>query len=622
MARGLNRNFNSSALMMRFTRQQLGACHHRCYLSTLRVVFGSQTGQAAFFASQLAEQAQGRKWDVVLEELDAGWCDYGCGCVVVWLTFSKVDLPQLVAREDPIVCVCSVFGEGVPPDNAKKFVSSLVDTPNTVRGRGPYSVFGLGDSRYAMDRFNIVGRTIDAKLHELGKTRLLDFMPGDAGNDVEHDFELWSARLFQVLGDGDATTKEQPSDCVTIVDRNTPISYYGSVDTSSHSADNPYSLRCTSVKSALPCVSSWNSRPCMEIWLEHPDLHYTTGDYLGVYPKSAPSHVDEIVALAKLDPADMFSLKGFQSALAARRKTFPNPVSVQQFLSSHCDLSHPLPSSSARRMLNFMDKGDRETVERALADRQGLYKELFWYKSVGAALAQFPSLQLDLHRLVEILQPSKAPFYSISSSSLVDPHRIRLVVGLNRFGPPANALALGGACSSFLTERLRAGDDVDAFVKSSNYGLPASASSPIIMVGVGSGIAPFIGFMEERIQSASMGKNLLFYGCMRRDWDLLYRDCLEGWVRAGVLDCSIAYSHQDPSCMVFAQHLMEQRADEIWQLLENGACLYVCGHTRLGDGVDAFLKSLCIRKCGDAVKGKAYYDALYEQSRYKADVFA
>lgn len=164
------------------------------------------------------------------------------------------------------------------------------------------------------------------------------------------------------------------------------------------------------------------------------------------------------------------------------------------------------------------------------------------------------------------------------------------------------------------------------------------------MVGVGSGMAPFVGFLEERQRKQPSGRNVLYYGCMRRDWDFIFRNRMEALAREGVVDLHVAFrlffiicinffarvshhpskSHERPDAPVFAQHLMANQKDYIWDMISNqNALLFVCGHTRLGAGVDAFLRKLFLEKHGhDEIAATNFYNSFYEQGRYKVDCFA
>lgn len=250
----------------------------------MRVLFGSQTGQAAYFASEFANAAAAKKWDVKIAELDEALGQAG-------------SVGEILSSSDPLVVISSVYGEGVPPDNAKKFCAEIQQGPLPSNCPGTFAVFGLGDSRYAMERFNIVGRTLDVHLGKTGKSRLLEFKPGDAGGDLEQDFEDWSKQLLKLLGDGEASAPTVP-DRVVLVDRSKvgSATFYCAEPNVVHDASNPFSAVCSSARSCLP-ESSWNQRPCAEVWLESPDLSYKTGDYFGVYPIQAPKHVEEVLRL-------------------------------------------------------------------------------------------------------------------------------------------------------------------------------------------------------------------------------------------------------------------------------------------------------------------------------------
>lgn len=612
---GLSRQYYMRALRIR--PAMVLRFHH-----SLSIVFGSQTGTAAMFATQLAEMAHDRKMKVTLKALD------------------EIDPEELLAKQEPLAIVCSVFGEGEPPDSAKKFYHHLLNRTDPACP-GPYAVFGLGDSRYAVERFNIIGRRMDERLTQLGKERMRPFFPGDSGKDIEGDFESWSQELMKMLESAPAVksptrteakknsdSADEDTDRVIMYDtRPNTVHLYRSeapIDTGVASADFPFSLTCVSSQSVLPHPQRWNERPCHEVWLEGPTLQYETGDYLGLYPLCHAPVVDRMLSQFKLDESKYFGLKGHVGVLAGRPKSFPNPVNVRTYLSKYCDLHRPLPTGSIRKMLKYVTSAaEQDMIKRALEEKQDFFRSLFWWKSVPDVLAQFPSLDVGLAELVEFLPPSKTTLYSIASSSAVEPRRVRLVVAQQLFSASKGSPWLFGHCSRFLTQDLKPGMLVDAFVKTSLFRPPADSATPVVMVAVGSGIAPFLGFMEERTLQGARN-NILYYGCMRPEWDLLCKEKLEKWSASGDLKLNLAFSHVNPEKPVFAQHLMGNDGDELWHLIyHQNAFVYICGHVRLGMGVEEVLRAVVLKGFkGDAEAAKRYYDMLYESGRIKADVFA
>lgn len=573
----------------------------------VRVLYGSQTGNAQYFATLLSEKLQEQKWNVALGALDEA-------------------APEEVVKEsDPLIVVCSVFGEGEPPDNAQKFFKALTEKPlERSEAAGQYSVFGLGNSHYAETRFNITGKIIDDRLEVLGRKRLLPFLPGDAADDIEGQFEGWMDQLLQKLGQGEAEKQQLNYDRVVLSDKApTSVSFYRPFDQSVWSMENPMPMSCLGTRSVLSASAPPpNVRACKEVLFTHPELQYVTGDYVGLYPLNQRMNVEKMVTQFRLPPQSYFELEGFESAISSRRRTFPRPVKVVDFLTKFCDLQRPLPLASVRKLLNWVDTEDAKRIKAAIEDKN-IFRETFWFASVPDVLSQFFTLQIGLAELVEILPPPKPVYYSIASSSKVHPKQIRLVVGHHRFSDAKNAVLLDGLCSTYLTQSVQQGDTVEGLVRQSVFRLPEDPSTPIIMIGVASGIAPFLGFIEERLLDQKGGDNLLFYGCMRADWDLLYASELKEWKDSGRLDLNVAFSHQNPDRMVFAQHLLDQRGEQIFRLLQEGAYVYVCGHTRLGAGVEETLKSILGRGFqGDEGKALSYLDMLYESGRLKLDVFA
>ncbi len=572
-----------------------------CRQLSLSIAYGSQTGNAALFATQLAERLTASKWDVALSALD------------------EKPASDLLNTSHPLVVVCSVFGEGEPPDNAKAFYQHIMAAKQPVAS-GKFAVFGLGDTRYALERFNVIGRHVDERLAHLGKQRMAPFCAGDAGDDVEHDFEVWSEQLLKQLGEGESA-KEAVVDRVVMVSGQEAEkkSFYREFDAQVVSSDNPASLTCLSTRSVLP--GEWSERPCKEIVLG--EIAYETGDYLGVYPPSHQRPVEAMLKQFKLTENDRFVLDGFSGTLMCRRKSFPKPVSIGEFLSKYCDLHRPVPAAYARKLLNWTSGVDKQRIAEATDDKKSgtLFKDLFWFKSIPEVLQQFPSLSMGLRELVEFLPPSRPSYYSLASSKARSGTRARLVVGSHRFAVPSGGFR-DGLCATYLTEVVQPGSVVESFVKASAFKLPTDPATPVVMIGVGSGLAPFLGFMEERVLSGGRN-NTLYFGCMRREWDFIYGKELEAWAKEGVLDLKLACSHADPNRMEFVQHLMARDAKQLWRLLnEQNAHVYVCGHMRMGAGVEQALRDIATAELGNVGLGTAFVDRLVETSRLKTDVFA
>lgn len=577
----------------------------------VNLVFGSQTGNAAYFASQLAEQ---------LEQT--------CGHTVTLSALDDVDVRNVLDdHQSPLVVVCSVFGEGEPPDNAKKFVAALeAPTVQPACKGGDFCVMGLGDSRYAMERFNVIGKRLDQRLEQLGRRRLIPFVPGDVADDVEAAFDRFASQVLAKLPPQLNTTNNNnnntPSDApkqkvdeVVLVEAPAPDAprvYYRSFDPAVYHEDNPRTLQCA----AKRIVSRPGERVVAELLFREAG-DYSTGDYLAVYPENPRATVDAVLKRCDLDPNQWFSLRGFQSAICMRRKTFPNPCSVRDFLSRFCDLRRPLPKESVKKLQQHVSAvAESSRIAAALENRDAFVKE-FHFKSLDVLLDELPSAKLGLADLVDILPGVRPLFYSIASSRLVEPDVLRLVVAHHHILGAAKTPMMEGLVSTYLTRDIEPGCSVEAVVKPSLFRLPKDPRAPIIMIGVGSGIAPFLGFMRERCATGGVA-NHFYYGVLN-EANLLYAEQLEEWKRAGVLNLHVAFGSQG----VFAQHLMRRQSEELWPLIrDKQAHIYICGHTMLGEGVDLWLREVISANIKDPVEAKSFYDMLYEQGRYRSDVFA
>ena len=321
--------------------------------------------------------------------------------------------------------------------------------------------------------------------------------------------------------------------------------------------------------------------------------------------------MNDLLSMYHLDGSAKFRFHGFESVIASRSKSLPNPVSFFEFFKKYCDLQRPLSSASLRKMLSVCSVEDAKKLEN-------LPKEELLFLTIPEVLQMFESLRkASVERVIDMLPPQRPVYYSIASSSKIHPQSVRLVVGKNIFSA-RNGSLMEGLCSSFLA-RVVPGQQIEGHVNTSSFRLPNDPNIPIIMIGVSSGLAPFIGFMEERVAGGSRN-NLLYFGCMRRSQDFIYSNQLSRWEKDAFLDLQLAFSHDGPE-LVFVQHLMLQQAAKIWTLLQQGAYVFVCGHVKMGEGTLDALRKI-VRMYNSEEETTKFMDKLFETSRLKSDVFA
>lgn len=474
-----------------------------------------------------------------------------------------------LASVQHLLIVASTSGEGEPTDNARRFHSALMaaDAP-PLPATLNYSVCGLGDSSYA--HFNRVSRELDARLEELGATRAAPLIACDV--DYDDDYAAWRESVFasavfrSAAGAGTAAVAEERA-APARFDKNHPF-----LSTLIH-------------RSSLNGPGSAKTVNHIELSLagSGEDLDYEVGDALGVWALNDMAQVDAILDSAGLSGREVVTLKS-------------GAVTLRQALLRTLDLVTLTPATaeawgvSAGRDVHLIDVlGEVELTAQALVD--GL----------------------------RALQPR---LYSIASSPNQHPGEVHLTVSELHYtlnGRPRHGLA-----SNFLGSRLAPGGAVGVYVqRAAHFHLPAADATPLIMIGPGTGIAPFRAFLEERESRSATGRNWLFFGAQHAATDYLYREQLEAWSQSGLLaNLSLAWS-RDSEHKVYVQHLIQEAGAEFFRWLEDGAAIYICGDaTRMAADVEqAILAVIAEHGALDAAAASNYLDQLRAAQRYQRDVY-
>ncbi|MEM7519663.1 MAG: flavodoxin domain-containing protein [Pseudomonadota bacterium] len=479
--------------------------------------------------------------------------------------------PADMAEMGHVTLVVSTFGEGEAPDNAAKFYATLMaEECAPLPASLHYAVCGLGDTSYA--DFNKCASDIDARMAELGATRVTDAVLCDV--DFDDDYAVWKSAVFASepfaaasVGSGD--TVALPADPVAAFDKNRP--FMASLITSTR-LSGPDSAKCVNhIEISLAGGGA--------------DLDYAAGDALGVMPVNCPQDVRAVLQAAGLTGKETVTLKS-------------GPAPLRAALLTRLDIATVTP----------------KTLEAfGLSEAPKNAQVLDLIEAVGAIEAQ---------QLAGALRPLQPRLYSIASSPKAHPGEVHLTVGEVRYD--LNARACKGVASTYLGDRLPESGMVGVYVqKSAHFHPPADDTKPLIMIGPGTGIAPFRAFLEEREARGAPGKNWLFFGDQHAGCDYLYKDALERWQETGVLDeLSLAWS-RDGEEKVYVQNLIEQRAEEVFAWLEEGAAIYICGDaSRMAVDVEAALLRVIAKGLNaDESTAQSYLDAMSKDHRYQRDVY-
>lgn len=532
------------------------------------ILYGTQTGTAAGLAKKLSKQLAKNRFEPACFDM----ADYDRG---------------RLATEKNLLVIVSTYGDGEPPDSAADFHAWLMggDAPKLDGVR--FSVLALGDTGYP--DFCQCGIEIDNRLAGLGATRLTDRVDVDV--DPDEPYAAWSAAVIAALGPAVA------------IDQAPAVDDDDDSDTG-YSKKNPFASR---VLRNFNLHGPGEKRTHhIELSLEGSDLEYEVGDALGVMPANPAAVVDEILANLPFKPGEVTLPDG-------------SDVSLRDALLRHYDigtLSKPLIQKwQARSGSPFL----RSLVE---ADEREHYDNFSWGREVIDLVIDHPADFNDAEEFVSVLRPLQPRLYSIASSPQAHPGEVHLCVSVVTYH--THGRQRGGICSTFLAERLD-GVSPGVYVHTNNaFRLPADGAVPVIMVGPGTGIAPFRAFLEERQTTGASGKNWLFFGNPHRLTDFLYEKELTAWHNDGLLArLDLAWS-RDQKEKIYVQHLMLQHGAELWKWLqEDGASFFVCGDaSRMAKDVDAAL--LEIAKTHGKLDDKGAAEAIAElkkQKRYLRDVY-
>src|SRR5437773_7345751 len=337
-------------------------------------------------------------------------------------------------------------------------------------------------------------------------------------------------------------------------------------------------------------------------------LVYEPGDSLGIWPHNNPDEVELLIAIL---PA-----KGSEAV------TLPDGavVAAREALGRECDLRAPSDALYALLAREAKDEADRSRLSKLAEDDS--QAEGLGVHDVLDALLEFPSARPSIVEFAAALGRMQPRLYSIACSQKRHPREVHLAVSVLRY--EKNDRSYVGTGSGFLSEHLRPGRALSVFVQRAHaFRLPADLAAQVIMVGPGTGIAPFRAFLQERAAAGAAGRNWLFFGNRRREADFLYRAELEEFAQKGLLNrMDLAFS-RDQTNKVYVQHKMLEAAQELWRWLANGAYLYVCGDaTRMAGDVDLALQQIAITQGGmDGAAAKRFLVELAKAGRYQRDVY-
>jgi cytochrome P450/NADPH-cytochrome P450 reductase len=578
----------------------------------LLVLYGSNLGTAEELATRVADLAEVNGFATRLGPLD--------------------DFVGKLPDKGGVLAFCASYN-GAPPDNATQFVNWLGgDLPKDAFAKVRYAVFGCGNSDWAAT-YQSVPRFIDEQLAGHGGRSVYTRGEGDARGDLDGEFESWFAKLAPLatreFGIESSFTRSAEDEPLYRIEPLAPSAVNAAVALGG--APPMKVLANNELQNKLGRNASERSTRHIEVQLP-PGLIYRVGDHLSVVARNDPALVDSVARRFGFLPSDQIRLR----VAEGRRAQLPvgEAVSVGRLLTDFVELQQV----ATRKQIEIMSEHTRCPVTKpkllayvgddAASTERYRAEILGKRKSVFDLLEEHTACELPFHAYLEMLSLLAPRYYSISSSPSVDPSRCSITVGVVE-GPASSGRGIyKGICSNYLAGR-RTGETVHATVRETKAGfrLPDDSTVPIIMIGPGTGLAPFRGFLQERAalkaKGESLGPAMLFFGCRHPEQDYLYADELKAHADGGVTELYAAFSRGEGP-KTYVQNLVAAEQDRVWTLIEDGAIIYVCGDGgKMEPDVKAALVAIYRERSGaDAEAGQRWIEGLGAGNRYVLDVWA
>ncbi|MEX0445503.1 NADPH-dependent assimilatory sulfite reductase flavoprotein subunit [Xenorhabdus sp. SGI246] len=541
---------------------------------TVTLISASQTGNARRLAEQLRDALLTQKLNVNL--VNAG--DY--------------KFKQL-AKERVLIIIASTQGEGEPAEEAVALYKYLHSKKAAPMNETVYAVFGLGDTSY--EHFCQAGKDFDRRLSELGAQRLLDRV--DADVEYQDVAAQWRQQITDIL----KQRVPSPNDNA-IATTTTQMGATSEVITTPYTKEAPLTASLL-VNQKITGRGSDKDVRHIEIDLGDVDLHYQPGDALGVWFENDPALVDELINLLCLEGTESVNVHG-------------KSLTLSEALSSHIELTQ----NTAVIVEKYAALTKDEKLLALVTDKPALQQ--YAQKTPIVDMVRQVVLRPEVQQFIDILRPLTPRLYSISSSQDEVENEVHITVGVVRYDIEGRART--GGASGYLADRLQEDDSIRVFIEhNDNFRLPADPQTPIIMIGPGTGIAPFRAFLQQRDHQGAEGKNWLFFGNPHFVEDFLYQVEFQRYVKEGLLTrIDLAWS-RDQQHKIYVQDKLREQSEEIWRWIQEGAHLYVCGDAnRMAKDVEQALLDIISQQGGmDAEQADEFLSELRLERRYQRDVY-
>ncbi|PLR66912.1 assimilatory sulfite reductase (NADPH) flavoprotein subunit [Bacillus sp. UMB0893] len=535
------------------------------------ILYGSQTGNAAGLAENAGKTLEGRGYQVTVSSMN----DFK---------------PNNLKKVQNLLIVVSTHGEGTPPDNALSFHEFLHGRRAPKLEDLHFSVLSLGDSSYEF--FCQTGKEFDQRLGELGGTRV--YPRTDCDLDYDEPAAEWLEGVLAGLSEAQGGSAA-------------PVPAVIESAESAYSRTNPFKAEVLETINLNGRGSNKETRH-IELSLEGSGLTFEPGDSLGVYPTNDPALVDMLLDQMNWDPEKSVTINKQGDILA-----------IKEALISHFEitvLTKPLLEQAAQLSKN------KDLQELLLSDNAEKLKRYLEGRDLLDLVRDFGPWEVSSQEFISILRKMPARLYSIASSLSANPDEVHLTIGAVRY--ESHGRERNGVCSILCAERLQPGDTLPVYIqRNQNFKLPKNPETPIIMIGPGTGIAPFRSFIQEREEMGAEGKSWLFFGDQHFVTDFLYQTEWQKWLENRALTkMDVAFS-RDTEQKVYVQHRMLEHSKELFEWILDGAVVYICGDEKnMAHDVHHTLIEIIEKEGGmSREKAEEYLADMQQQKRYQRDVY-
>ncbi|SUM68462.1 assimilatory sulfite reductase (NADPH) flavoprotein subunit [Staphylococcus hominis] len=538
----------------------------------ITLLYGSETGNAQGLAEIFEERLSNIGHNVTLKAMDE---------------FK----PKNLKNVEDLFIITSTQGEGDPPDNAAELHEFIHGRKAPKLEGVRFSVLALGDQTYEF--FCQTGRDFDKKLEELGAERLYERVDCDV--DYEEDAEKWMANVINTIDSAPEGTQSEQVVSESIK----------SAKEKKYSKANPYQAEVLENINLNGRGSNKETRH-IEFLLDNFGEEYEVGDCLVVVPKNDPTLVELLISTLGWDPGDQIQIS-----------EDGDTISLEEALSSYFEitkLTRPLLQNAAAYF-------DNEVLEDKVQDSEWIQNYIEGRDFIDL-LNDFPPEELEPEELYQILRKLPPREYSISSSYQALPDEVHITVGAVRYN--THGRDRSGVCSVQFAERIQPGDTVPIYLKRNpNFKFPKDGDTPVIMIGPGTGIAPFRAHMQEREEYGYKGNTWLFFGDQHFTTDFLYQTEWQEWLKDGILEkMNVAFS-RDTDQKVYVQHRIAEHSKEFNEWLEKGASIYICGDEKnMAKDVHQAIRNVLVKEQNLTEEdAESYLKQMKKDKRYQRDVY-